>query len=502
MSAPASLTVSGAATKLRLSKKLPDDAQALLVPVFKGEEGLVLAAPEFFEEDISVAIWELLGAVGATGEHGELTRIPSVEGVDVDFIAAVGLGNDQDLDDEKLRRAAGAAARGLAGVDHVATTLGSFGLGAAVEGVALGAYNYTGQKQKVSKQPVSEVTFLVSGEKKKAKAEFDHAVIVAESVMLARDLVNTPSSHLYPASYAKIISELGKEHGFDVEVLEEKQLAKQGFGGILAVGTGSSRKPRLVRATWKPKKVAKNAPKVALVGKGITFDTGGISIKPGAQMDNMISDMGGSAAVVATIVAAARLELPLPVTATIPLAENMPDGEAYRPGDVITHYGGTTSEILNTDAEGRLVLADAMARASEDKPDYLIDVATLTGAQLIALGLRTTGVMGDDEFRDLITAHGNEVGENAWAMPIPEEIAAGMKSPVADLRNVSGNRFGGMLGAAAYLKEFVGEGIQWAHLDIAGPAYNTAGVYGYTPKRGTGAPVRTFIATLEGLAKQ
>lgn len=214
----------------------------------------------------------------------------------------------------------------------------------------------------------------------------------------------------------------------------------------------------------------------------------------------MISDMGGSAAVIATIIAAARLNLKIDITATIPMAENMPSADAFRPGDVITHYGGITSEILNTDAEGRLILADAMVLASEDKPDYLIDAATLTGAQLVALGARTSGVMGTDEFRDSVAATGRVVGEQAWAMPIPEELDEEVKSPVANLRNVGTTRFGGMSAAGRYLREFVGEGIQWAHVDIAGPAFNTAGAYGYTPKRATGQPVRTFIQVLSDLA--
>jgi probable cytosol aminopeptidase len=239
---------------------------------------------------------------------------------------------------------------------------------------------------------------------------------------------------------------------------------------------------------------------VALVGKGITFDTGGVSIKPAANMDQMISDMGGSAAVLATIIAAARLKLNVKVTATIPMAENMPGGNSYRPGDVITHYGGTTSEILNTDAEGRLILADAIARASEDNPDYLIETATLTGAQMVALGLRTAGVMGSDAFRDRVAETGRSVGEQAWAMPIPEEMSTAMSSPVADLRNADPSRWGGMLSAGYYLGNFVGEGIEWVHIDIAGPSFNTGGAHGYTPARATGAPVRTLIAVLEGIA--
>ena len=214
----------------------------------------------------------------------------------------------------------------------------------------------------------------------------------------------------------------------------------------------------------------------------------------------MISDMGGAAAVIATVVLAARLGLEVPVTATVPMAENMPGGRAYRPGDVITQYGGTTVEILNTDAEGRLILADAIVRACEDGPTHLIDTATLTGAQLVALGGRTPGVLGTDEFRDRVAELSRDAGEGGWAMPIPEEGAEGLKSPVADLRNISNSREAGMSVAAAYLREFVADDVEWVHIDVAGPAYNTNAPWGYTPKRATGVPVRTMLAALEDLA--
>jgi leucyl aminopeptidase len=214
----------------------------------------------------------------------------------------------------------------------------------------------------------------------------------------------------------------------------------------------------------------------------------------------MTSDMGGAAAVIATVVLAARLKLPIDVTATVPMAENMPSGSAQRPGDVLTQYGGTTVEVLNTDAEGRLILADAIVRACEDSPDYLIETSTLTGAQLIALGARIPGVMGSDDFRDRVAARSADVGENAWPMPLPDELKDDLKSTVADLANVSGQRFAGMLVAGVYLREFVADGVDWVHIDIAGPSYNTGSAWGYTPKGGTGVPVRTMLAVLEDIA--
>ena len=238
-----------------------------------------------------------------------------------------------------------------------------------------------------------------------------------------------------------------------------------------------------------------------MVGKGITFDTGGISIKPAANMHHMTSDMGGAAAVIATVVLAARQQLPIDVIATVPMAENMPSSTAQRPGDVLTQYGGITVEVLNTDAEGRLILADAIVRACEDSPDYLIETSTLTGAQTVALGARTPGVMGSEEFRDRVAEISQQVGENAWAMPLPDELKDDLKSTVADLANVSGSRYAGMLVAGTYLREFVADGVQWVHVDIAAPAYNTAGPWGYTPKGGTGVPTRTMFAVLEDISE-
>jgi leucyl aminopeptidase len=287
--------------------------------------------------------------------------------------------------------------------------------------------------------------------------------------------------------------------GLRTEVLDEKALRREGFGGILGVGGGSSRPPRLVRLHYAP---AKPNAKVGLIGKGITFDTGGISIKPAAKMEEMTMDMAGAAAVVVTTVLAARLELPVEVIATVPMAENMPSATAYRPGDVLTMYGGTTVEVLNTDAEGRLILADALVRAGQDNPDYLIDTATLTSSQVIALGNRTPGIMGSPEFRDRVTTISQRVGENGWAMPLPEHLRSDLDSKLADIANVASHRWGGMLAAGVFLSEFVPDGVPWAHLDIAGPAYNSGSPWGYTAKGGTGVPVRTLAAVLADIAER
>ncbi|TQC48250.1 leucyl aminopeptidase [Rhodococcus sp. WS4] len=456
------------------------------------------------DESVLTDLLDTFVAVGASGKAEETTRIPAPDTLPVDSVLAVGLGSAEKLDAEQIRKSAGAAARALSGVGTVATTLSVLDLGAAAEGFALGAYRFTEFKSAKSApgpdaQPVARVELLVSSPRaKESKDTLARSSAIAEAVATAREFVNTPPSHLFPAEFADRAKALGSDAGLKVEVLDEKALEKNGYGGILGVGKGSSRLPRLVRLSYTAKK--RNAPKVALVGKGITFDTGGISIKPAAGMENMTSDMGGAAAVVATVVLAAKLGLPVDVTATVPMAENMPSSTAQRPGDVLTQYGGTTVEVINTDAEGRLVLADAIVRACEDDPDYLIDTATLTGAQMVALGNRTPGVMGTDDFRDRVAAISQGIGENAWAMPMPAELRSDLDSKIADLANVTNHRWGGMLAAALYLKEFVADGVQWAHIDVAGPAYNSSGPWGYTGRGGTGVPVRTMISVIEDIA--
>jgi leucyl aminopeptidase len=237
------------------------------------------------------------------------------------------------------------------------------------------------------------------------------------------------------------------------------------------------------------------------VGKGITFDSGGISIKPAANMEKMKSDMAGAAAVVQALFAIAELSLPVRVTAWLALAENMPSGSAVRPSDVLSIYGGKTVEVINTDAEGRLVLADALVAAQEEEPDLLIDVATLTGAQVAALGYRTSAVMGAPTATRAVMSAAEVAGESMWVMPIPEEVFAGYESKTADLKN-TGKPGGGMMGAAAFLRAFVGEDVAWAHLDIAGPAYNSEPGYGYITPGGTGVPVRTLVEVAQRMASE
>lgn len=476
------------------------DSAVLIVPVITGEndEAKVLTNP-FLDAEATGEIEVALKTLGAKGSTEQLTRV-LVPSLPVASVLTVGLGKDRDQwPADAIRRAAGVAARALNGTETVVTTLSELDVAAAVEGLILGAYRFSEfRSAKTAPKEAGLTALTVLSTADDAETATARGIDVATAVATARDLVNTPPSHLFPGEFAKRAKALGKSVGLEVEVLGKKELEEAGFGGIVGVGKGSSRGPRLVRLTYRCGK--KNAKKVALVGKGITFDTGGISIKPAANMHQMTSDMGGAAAVIATVVLAARQKLAVDVVATVPMAENMPSSTAQRPGDVLTQYGGTTIEVLNTDAEGRLILADGIVRACEDNPDYLIETSTLTGAQLVALGSRTPGVMGSDEFRDRVAKLSQEVGENAWPMPLPEELKDDLKSTVADLANVSGARNAGMLVAGVYLREFVADGVQWAHLDVAGPAYNTGGPWGYTGKGGTGVPTRTMFAVLEDIA--
>lgn len=474
----------------------------LIVPVVTDEIGspTVVGGP-FLDAEAIGEIEVALRALGAKGTAEQVTRL-HVPSLPVSSVLTVGLGapRDDEWPAETIRRASGVAARALSGVASVITTLGELHLEAAVEGLILGAYQmHEFRSAKTAPKEPGLSTIVALSTAADAEKQAARAVAIASAVATARDLVNTPPSHLHPDEFARRAQVLGTTAGLTVEVLDEKALAEAGFGGIVGVGKGSINPPRLVRLTYQGAKGTGR--KVALVGKGITFDTGGISIKPAAQMHHMTSDMGGAAAVIATIVLAAGQQLPIDVVATVPMAENMPSATAQRPGDVLTQYGGTTVEVLNTDAEGRLILADAIVRACEDNPDYLIETSTLTGAQTVALGARIPGVMGSDEFRDRVAALSQEVGENGWAMPLPDELKDDLKSTVADLANISSQRFAGMLVAGVYLREFVADGVQWVHMDIAGPAYNTSGPWGYTPKGGTGVPVRTMFAVLEDIAR-
>ena len=503
-------------TSLSLSSSSAASAKvdAVVIGVAKGPKGLVLApGSEAVAKAVGKGLLPALTGLGATGKAEQLTRLATLGATSAPVVVAVGLGElpakDASYDLELLRRATGAAVRQLAGARKVAVTLAADAaqVRAVAEGALLGAYAFSRYRTtdvQDRKEPVQEVVLVLPDSKAaKDKAVRDavaRAEVVARGVHLARDLVNTPPSDLHPVELAEIAATTAGRVGVDVEVLDVKALVKGGYGGILGVGQGSANPPRLVHLSYRGGKGSST--KVALVGKGITFDSGGLSLKPAASMEEMKSDMGGAAAVIAAVAAVAELALPIDVEAWIPMAENMPSGTAIRPSDVLTFRNGMTAEITNTDAEGRLILADAIARACEDNPDIVVDVATLTGAQLVALGSRTTGVMGnDDALRTAVVDAAGRAGEPSWPMPLPSELRKGLDSEVADMVN-SGPREGGMMLAGLFLQEFVAEGVRWAHLDIAGPAFNGGEPYGYTPTGGTGAAVRTFVQLLEDLAQR
>ena len=483
-------------TTLHTSQESPRDAKAdaIIVGVAQGPDGPV-PAPGAEEVDAALGgnLAETLAALGATGKAEEVTKIASAGKLTAPLIAAVGVGSPADgsapFDGEALRRAAGAAVRALTNGKPLRVALALPARdGAEAEAVALGAMlggytfgRYTGKKQD------TDVILLGSD----TEGAASRARVLADAMTLVRDLVNTGPSDLYPATLAAEAERVAAASGLGVEVLDEKALADGGYGGLTGVGQGSVHPPRLARVAYTNPDATKT---VVLVGKGITFDSGGLSLKPPKSMEAMKSDMGGAAAVLAAVSVIAQLGPAVNVVGYLCIAENMPSGTAQRPSDIITMYGGRTVEVLNTDAEGRLVMADALARSAADSPDLLIDVATLTGAQLVALGPRIMGVMANDD----AVLHGvvdaaRRAGEAAWPMPLPEELRKGLDSPVADIANVTQERNGGMLVGGLFLREFVPEGVRWAHLDIAGPAFHEGEPYGYTPKGGTGAAVRCLV---------
>ncbi|MFK4146723.1 leucyl aminopeptidase [Streptomyces sp. NPDC004065] len=489
-------------------------ADAIVIGVAKvsgSKSGDLVVAPgaEAVDAAYDGRLAGVLETLGASGAEGEVTKLPAPSGFKAPLVLAVGLGAQPEKDAgygaEALRRAAGVAARALAGAKKAAFALplaDAADAGAIAEGALLGAYSFDAYKEngkdaksRNGKAPLAEAVLLGGKPRDRAhKAAVERATAVAEELNRARDLINTPPNDLNPASFAAVAQDAAKAHGLKIQVLDEKALAKGGYGGILGVGSGSAAAPRLVKLSYTSSKAKKH---LALVGKGITYDSGGISLKPAGHNETMKCDMSGAAAVFAAVVAAARLGLEVNVTGWLALAENMPSGSATRPGDVLRMFSGKTVEVLNTDAEGRLVLADALWAASLEKPDAIVDVATLTGAMVLALGSRTFGIMAnDDAFRTAIHEAAEEVGEEAWPMPLPEHLRKGMDSPTADIANM-GERMGGGLVAGLFLREFVGEGITWAHLDIAGPAFNEGGPFGYTPKGGTGSAVRTLVRLAE-----
>lgn len=434
-------------------------------------------------------------------------------------VVLLGLGKKSDLTALKFEHFGGALFKALDSVgarksalyfDGILDDKGLSSAEAAAHtalGVHLKSYNFDKYKNQnpnttpkttpktKTKKPTSTLTFITQGHSA-AKKLHDTYSAVSKGVFLARDLVNEPPNTLYPASYVKRIQAELKPLGVEIDVLDEKKMQKMGFGALLAVGQGSIRESQVVIMRWngagKPSKSDKKAP-IAFVGKGVTFDTGGISLKPGAEMDLMKMDMGGSAAVVGLMKALAARKAKANVIGIVGLVENMPSDRAYRPGDIITSHAGKTIEVLNTDAEGRLVLADILTYIQDTyKPEVIVDLATLTGAIMVALGFEYCGAFAnDDKLWAQLESGSKNTGEKFWRMPLDEAYRKEMESEVADLKNLGLGRYGGACSAAGFLEHFIQDGVKWAHIDIAGTAWWKSDKP-TTPKGGTGFPVRAL----------
>jgi leucyl aminopeptidase len=469
---------------------------ALLVGASTGEGGDGVRLSEggsAVDQALDGHLTRYLQGTSFKGKVGDITVIPTLGHVTPKSIAVVGLGENHDP--SSLRRASGIAARRLGERSVVASALhepawGEDAAASVVEGFLLGSYRFTTYKSDPHPSKIQRLIVLDVG----SEAALERAVARAEATMLARDLTNEPASSLVPETLETRAREIADVNGLECTTLNEDELVERGFGGIAGVGQGSARPPRLIELRYVPEG---SAGKVVLIGKGITFDSGGLSLKPANSMEQMKTDMAGAGAVMGALSVCKRLAVNVEVVALIAAAENMPSATSIKPGDVLRHYGGKTSEVINTDAEGRLVLADALAYASEQEPDAIVDVATLTGAIKIALGSKAAGVFSNDDGLAAEVADAAErAGERVWRLPLYDDYARELESEIADLKN-TGGRWGGSILAALFLREFVGEGIPWAHLDIAGAA-RADSAYDEISKGGTGVGTRTLISFLEG----
>lgn len=491
--------------KFAAAADIPANAQAVGVPVFEGLKPATAAS--FVELDT-----RYLKGRGFEGKRGQTESLLADDGT---TIVAIGVGPRAGVTADVLRDAAACLARSVPRARRVATTLldalGGSGAGvdvaaaAVAEGVALAAYDFGTYKSSSKPSAIERVT-VVGADRDAISTGLARGSRAAEAVCLARDLINEPAAAMTPQRLASVAMEAGESGGLDVEVWDEERIEAEGLGGLLGVSLGSAEPPRLISLRYTPAGAAgaaateasEDAPLVTLVGKGITFDSGGLSIKTGDGMMTMKTDMSGAAAVIATMSALRDLGVGVRVRGIVPATENMPGGRAIKPGDVLRFRNGKTAEVLNTDAEGRLVLADGLSLAAEERPAAIIDLATLTGACMIALGPSIAGVMGNDE--DLVgrvTAASQRAGEQTWPLPLPDGYRKFIDSEIADIKNIGqpGGK-GGALVAGLFLKEFVGD-VPWAHLDIAGPARSEEDA-GWLRKGGTGFGVRTLLELLAG----
>jgi leucyl aminopeptidase len=474
----------------------------VVIGMASGKSGAVVTVPG--AEPVAAAYGRsfapLLASLGFTGGFGEVAKFPTNKALNAAQLLIVGLGDRNALTTEKVRRASGLAARSIGNAASVALALPAADgahVRAIVEGFAAGLYSFDKFRSKPKRGSLADVLVLSDAARRAdVISALDGAVVLVGATDQARDWVNTPPNVLVPSAFAAEIRDWTHGTGLEFELVSTAQLKKLGCGGILAVGLGSTEAPCLVKLSWQP---AGATSSVALVGKGVTYDSGGLTIKPGGSMASMKFDMAGAAAVVAAMRTIATLNVPVAVTAYLPLVENMISGSAMRPGDVLTTLSGKTVEVMNTDAEGRLILADALTMASRSQPDVIFEVSTLTGPCVVALGDRLAGLFGDDATVAEVQRAAEATGELFWHLPIREEQRTSVRteSKVADLLQHNWVRWGSALYAAAFLEEFV-EGVPWAHFDIAGPAWNGGGPWGHVPSGATGFSVSTLVELVRG----
>jgi leucyl aminopeptidase len=483
---------------------------AIIVNTFKGAkrlDGDIAAA----DKALDGAISHLIKQGTIKGNLNEITLLHTLGKLPAERVVVVGLGTKKELNLNKIRSAVAETCRHLrkAGVTSIAGIVAVAGINgitkegtaqALAEGALLGLYTFRRYITKKEDAPGEIKEFLIASTAKE-KTRLEKAVIkgqiMAEAANWARDIVNEPANKMTPDNMAEAARQLAATYSLSIEVLDRQRMARLGMGGLLGVAQGSQQPPRFIILGYKGKTTTDSD--LVLVGKGITFDSGGISIKPSEGMADMKGDMAGGASVLATLIAAARLKPKINITALVPATENLPSGTALKPGDIIKAMNGETIEVLNTDAEGRLILADALSYAVKLKAKAIVDVATLTGACMVALGKICTGVFGNNqELTDKVISAGREAGELSWQLPMFEEYREQLKSNIADIKNI-GNRYGGAITAAKFLADFVKD-TPWVHLDIAGTA-DSDKESGYLVKGATGVPMRTLVNLVLTLAK-
>jgi leucyl aminopeptidase len=476
--------------KLESTNLTPIELSADAIVVGVHEEGVLPAPTAAVDEAVGGVITKLRDSKQIEGKANELTPLLGVTGVAAAQVLVVGLGDSAEFGRGQAYRAAAAAAKSLSAKErgtvgfYLADGLSDDILQAAIAGAMVGCQGQDLHRAEKKQHPFETLVFAAHEETVAA------GQAIGEAVNLTRRLVNEPANKIYPISFAQVAEDVASSTGLEIEIWDEERLKAERCGSLLGVAQGSDHPPRLV--VLRHKKGAEGDPTLALVGKGVTFDSGGLSLKTGNFMDNMKLDMSGAASVLGAMQAIATLDLPINAVGLMGLVENMPSGKAYRVGDVLTARNGKTIEVLNTDAEGRLVLADVLAVANDEGADRIIDLATLTGACVVALGLDVAGLMSNDQpWCDAIAAAADTCGERVWQLPMFEEFGDQLKGSVADLKNMGDGRWAGAITAAKFLEEFV-DGTPWTHIDIAGPAFVEKSKP-WVEGGGSGCLVRTLI---------